>query len=582
MSEEQNAEIEQNKAKLHAIWNKINNRSIWGNVSLEDSKNVLEEWNTKWKKSISPNESNEYYNLVKFFAYEKGGFGSIGGIPRPGTLYGEKNNFKLDEIKDLHKDRVKDYFKIFNDSLTSNNVDQTVNRAKEKKFSAKALLRKMIIMDNCAQGKFEYLCINQDKTIKALCTMFLPKEKFKEEDFFKINSKLLKNAKEIIPPSPNVLNPKQGDTYNPQYLEYHLKLTSALWMLANDEDDFPTAESPNVIFYGAPGTGKTYAVKNYMDFNGIKDLDAEDSQNDQGCYRWVQFHPSFTYEDFIEGLKPTGVADSGSVKLELVNGVFKDFCKQAFNGIKESPEKDIPYYFIVDEINRANLSTVFGETLSLLEPSYRDKILDKEGEEIRNLIDIQYSVLERKASNQSDLFYDSENKGKFGIPRNVRFIGIMNDIDKSIDAFDLALRRRFRWIRKDCDYNVVKNTLLDSEIKEDDINKYIGSCKHLNTYISGLNEKGNPNSEKNSLNLGKSYEFGHSFFLKITEFITNKSITNTAKESLFNNYLCPTLKEYLRSEVSNENDLEKNLKEAKGIFITTDYSHKKKSTEGSN
>ena len=73
-------------------------------------------------------------------------------------------------------------------------------------------------MDNCAQGKFEYLCINQDKTIKALCTMFLPKEKFKEENFFKINNKLLKNAKEIIPPSPNDLNPKQGDTYNPQYL----------------------------------------------------------------------------------------------------------------------------------------------------------------------------------------------------------------------------------------------------------------------------------------------------------------------------------------------------------------------------
>ena len=98
MSEEQNAEIEQNKAKLHAIWNKINNRSIWGNVSLEDSKNVLEEWNTKWKKSISQNENNEYYNLAKFFAYEKGGFGSIGGTPRPGTLYGENKNFKLEDI----------------------------------------------------------------------------------------------------------------------------------------------------------------------------------------------------------------------------------------------------------------------------------------------------------------------------------------------------------------------------------------------------------------------------------------------------------------------------------------------------
>ncbi len=542
---------------------------IWGNVDLEESKNVLNKWNTEWKKSITQNETEKYYKpkgeecLVNFFAYEKGGFGSIGGTPRPGTLYGEKNNFKLDKITETHNNRVKDYFVFFNDCLTSDNVDQAVQKANEKNFSAKALLRKMIIMDNCAQGKFEYLCINQGKTIKALCTMFLPNETFKEEDFFKINKQLLENAKKIIPPSPNDLNPKQDDAYNSQYLEYHLKLTSALWTLANDEDDFPTAESPNVIFYGAPGTGKTYAVKNYMDFNGIKDLNAKDSQNSQGYYKWVQFHPSFTYEDFIEGLKPTGVAAKGSVKLELVNGVFKDFCKQALNGIKEkSPEKDIPYYFIVDEINRANLSTVFGETLSLLEPSYRDKILNKEGKEIRNLIDIQYSTLERKASDNSDLFYDSEFKGKFGIPRNIRFIGMMNDVDKSIDAFDLALRRRFRWIRKDCDYNVIEEVLSKENIESDDIENYKNSCSQLNTYISSGKSK--------SLNLGKSYEFGHSFFMKITEFTTQTTISEAAKGALFDNYLRPTLKEYLRSEVNSEKDLEEKLKEAREVFTKTD------------
>lgn len=321
-------------------------------------------------------------------------------------------------------------------------------------------------------------------------------------------------------------------------------------------------QSPNVIFYGAPGTGKTHAVKDFLEKHGIEELPEKIDKN-KSYYKWVQFHPSFTYEDFVEGLKPTGVAAKGSVKLELVNGVFKDFCKQALNGIKEkSPEKDIPYYFIVDEINRANLSTVFGETLSLLEPSYRDKILNKEGNEIRNLIDIQYSTLERKASDNSDLFYDSKFKGKFGIPRNVYFIGMMNDVDKSIDAFDLALRRRFRWIRKDCDYNVIEEVLSKENIESDDIENYKNSCRQLNTYISG--------GESKSLNLGKSYEFGHSFFMKITEFTTQTTISEAAKGALFDNYLRPTLKEYLRSEVNSEKDLEEKLKEARYVFTKTD------------
>lgn len=320
--------------------------------------------------------------------------------------------------------------------------------------------------------------------------------------------------------------------------------------------------SPNVIFYGAPGTGKTHAVKDFLKKHGIDELPEKIDQTNKNksYYKWVQFHPSFTYEDFIEGLKPTGVADKGSVKLELINGVFKDFCKQALNGIKEekSPEKDIPYYFIADEINRANLSTVFGETLSLLEPSYRDKILDEKRTEIRNLIDTQYSALERKASDNSDLFYDSKFKGKFGIPRNVRFIGMMNDVDKSIDAFDLALRRRFRWIRKDCDFDVIEEILSEKNI--DKIENYIESCRKLNTYISG-------GSNSKSLNLGKSYEFGHSFFMKITEFTTQTTISEAAKGALFDNYLRPTLKEYLRSEVNSEKNLEEKLKEARGVFV---------------
>lgn len=302
-------------------------------------------------------------------------------------------------------------------------------------------------------------------------------------------------------------------------------------------------QSPNVIFYGAPGTGKTHAVKDFLKKHGI----------DKKHYRWVQFHPSFTYEDFIEGLKPTGVADNDSVKLELVNGIFKDFCKQALSDIAN------PYYFIVDEVNRANLSTVFGETLSLLEASYRDPGTLNSDSSKRNLIDTQYSTLESHLDSERDIFYDSQYPGKFGIPKNVYFIGMMNDVDKSIDAFDLALRRRFRWIRKDCDYDVIEEVLSEKNI--DEIDNYIESCENLNTYISGDKSK--------SLNLGKSYEFGHSFFLKITEFTTQTKISKTAKGALFDNYLRPTLKEYLRSEVNSEKDLEEKLKEAREVFTKT-------------
>lgn len=332
------------------------------------------------------------------------------------------------------------------------------------------------------------------------------------------------------------------------------------------ENQFPTEETPNVIFYGAPGTGKTFAVHNYMKKKSYQEWNGKKEKNADGYYKLVQFHPSFTYEDFIEGLKPTGVAKNGSAKLELVNGIFKDFCKQALQDIEK------PYYFVVDEINRANLSTVFGETLSLLEPSYRDKILNKEGKEIRNLIDIQYSALERKASDKSDLFYDSENKGKFGIPKNIRFIGMMNDVDKSIDAFDLALRRRFKWVRKDCNLKVVTKELLndveeklkgnnDNKLSEEcksSVRNFKKSCEKLNKFISA----------EDQLGLGKSYEFGHSFFLKMKDIVKDERlITQDHKKILFDEYLCPTLKEYLRSEINSESELEKKLKEAKNIFV---------------
>ena len=249
----------------------------------------------------------------------------------------------------------------------------------------------------------------------------------------------------------------------------------------------------------------------------------------------MQFHPSFTYEDFIEGIKPKGVTKDGNIKFELVDGIFKNFCKKA----KANPTKD--YYFVVDEINRANLSSVFGETLLCIEKDYRNIVELKDDKLIvdtKNLIKTQYSTLieemiKENPENKSLAYHyvqDNElHHAYFGVPNNVFFIGMMNDVDKSIDAFDLALRRRFKWIRKDCDYDVIEQ---ETKFRNGDdfsnIEDYLKACNKLNTYIS------------DELGLGKSYEFGHSFFMKMTGIANRKEISAANIASLFDLHLRPT------------------------------------------
>ena len=151
----------------------------------------------------------------------------------------------------------------------------------------------------------------------------------------------------------------------------------------------------------------------------------------------------------------------------------------------------------------------------------------------------------------------NNNEVKFGVPKNVFFIGMMNDVDKSIDSFDLALRRRFKWIRKDCDYEVIEEeTRFKGKEEFQNIGQYVKACEKLNNYIS------------NDLGLGKSYEFGHSFFMKIGDISKFKKISEKNVEDLFNLYLRPTLKEYLRA-VFAESELDSKLDEALNKFKET-------------
>lgn len=296
----------------------------------------------------------------------------------------------------------------------------------------------------------------------------------------------------------------------------------------------------NTIFYGAPGTGKTHTV-----LEGIKQriLIANDDVNE--VLDFAQFHPSYSYEDFIEGFKPVK-SENGGISLELRSGRFKQFCKKALEELRKARnEKREPknYYFIADEINRAELSRVLGEVLVCLEDSKRIDF-DEKGNPTKGLyLKSQYGHLDTQE--QAVLTIGSEHY--FGVPSNLCFIGTMNDIDRSIDSFDLALRRRFVWQRMDCDYGVIKGELAinnDAAVVE----KYAEICVGLNELIA------------ETWGLGQPYQIGHAYFLEVGK------INAGALQRLFDSRIKPLLNEYLRAEYA-PNEIEKKLKAAQDIFI---------------
>jgi hypothetical protein len=433
---------------------------------------------------------------------------------------GEPENKNSSE--DANKYFDNDIFPLLQKIVNCSDASDKCSIVESSEYSAKQILRKMAVLDHMN----EFLFIYSDHTIDALHADLLMSEE---------QSNLHKNH-EVRLAINNILQIE--DT-----LLDNVLVSRFLWKYANTKG-LADSDTPNVILYGPPGTGKTYAVKNSLDFL---------CQGDRSRYEFIQFHPSFTYEDFIEGIKPKGVSQDGNIKFELVDGVFKRFCKRA----KNNPNKD--YYFVVDEINRANLSSVFGETLLCLEKDYRHDPT-KEISADNTLIKTQYSsliedMIKDDSANSGLAYHYADGNAYFGVPTNLFFIGMMNDVDKSIDAFDLALRRRFKWIRKDCDYDVI-----DSQVKfrnGDDFHNiyhYQKACRDLNEFIS----KG--------LGMGKSFEFGHSFFMKISSIATSRTITVKNIENLFKLHLQPTLKEYLRA-MFPESELDNKVNETLDVFI---------------
>lgn len=174
-----------------------------------------------------------------------------------------------------------------------------------------------------------------------------------------------------------------------------------------------TVQPLNKLLYGPPGTGKTYIILERAAEICGKDRNDYPRLVKDGRIAFVTFHQSYSYEDFVEGIRPVTV--DGSVRYEVRKGIFRELCDRA------GEARDNNYVLIVDEINRANISRVFGELITLLEP---DKRL---GEESEIRVRLPYSGDE------------------FGVPPNLYLIGTMNTADRSIALLDTALRRRFEF-----------------------------------------------------------------------------------------------------------------------------------------
>ena len=235
----------------------------------------------------------------------------------------------------------------------------------------------------------------------------------------------------------------------------------------------------NIILQGAPGVGKTFTAKR-LAYSMM-------GEKDDSRIEFIQFHQNYSYEDFIMGYKPS---NNG---FELKEGVFYRFAKKA------SEQKEKEFFFIIDEINRGNMSKIFGELLMLIEKDYRNKPLT--------------------------LAYNEE---PFFVPDNLYIIGMMNTADRSLALIDYALRRRFAFYDMMPGFDSIGFKNYQNKLNNGLFNSLIEEIKNLNKAI--LNDK----------SLGKGFLIGHSYFANIRPDDLNVNLL----QNIVNYDILKTLEEY--------------------------------------
>lgn len=233
----------------------------------------------------------------------------------------------------------------------------------------------------------------------------------------------------------------------------------------------------NIILQGAPGVGKTFAAKR-LAYSIM-------GEKDESRIEFVQFHQNYSYEDFMMGYKP--VNDS----FQLKYGIFYRFCQKAAN----QPDKD--FFFIIDEINRGNMSKIFGELLMLIEREYR--------------------------GTKATLAY---NGLTFSVPKNLYIIGMMNTADRSLAMIDYALRRRFSFFDIEPGFESEGFMKYQQDLDNETFSLLVSKVQELNKEI--ILDK----------SLGKGFCIGHSYFCGQTE------CTEEWMQAIVDYEILPMLSEY--------------------------------------
>ena len=291
------------------------------------------------------------------------------------------------------------------------------------------------------------------------------------------------------------VEPIAPETFKPYTRQNFL---SEVYMTEKNYDDLVgiLENKKNIILQGAPGVGKTFAAKR-LAWSVM-------GEQDESRVEFVQFHQNYSYEDFVMGFKPV------EERFELKEGIFYRFCQKASN----LPKK--PFFFIIDEINRGNLSKIFGELLMLIENDHRgDKVV------------LAYNGI------------------KFSVPDNLYIIGMMNTADRSLALIDYALRRRFSFFEMEPGFKTEGFKKHQAAQNSEKLDKLIEKTEELNDAIS----------EDSSL--GKGFRIGHSYFC----FNEHNVCTDEKLRMIVEYDIIPTLEEYWFDNKTEFEKWEKDLRD---------------------